>query len=557
MSLSRDDRDAVDTALVPVRILNEHVYCPRLAWLEWEAKAFVDNADTAVGRDAHRGVDEERGAVRPADNAVTDSKVATSLNLSSEKLGLISKLDKVEFEGQTAIPVETKKGRPKQGKIPVWEPEVAQLTAQVLLLRDHGYDVPRAEVFFAETKTRTTVDIAENATEWIAGLVAEIRENIASATPPPPLKDSSKCGRCSLVSICLPDETNLLKSGEGSAPRKLVAGDSPANPLYVTTPGAFLRKKSGRLILERDGEQLGSRRLIDISHLAVFGNVTVGSAAMRACLEDDIPVLWFSHGGWFSGYSIPNGGSWVARRKRQYAVAEDRDLANSLATAFVGGKIRNQRTLLRRLGSTEAGSTLDQLKSLAAEADRCDRTASLLGIEGTAARLYFQSFSSMLNSGDSEFEFTNRNRRPARDPVNAMLSFSYALLVRDTTVAAIAAGLDPQVGLLHQPHFGRPSLALDLAEEFRPLIADSAVVMALNNGEVRKGHFVRRANAVSLTRLGRATLINAYERRVAVKLTHPLFGYKTTYRRAMELQARQLAGALEGDLDRYRPITTR
>ncbi len=159
VSLSRDDRDAVDTALVPVRILNEHVYCPRLAWLEWEAKAFVDNADTAVGRDAHRGVDEERGAVRPADNAVTDSKVATSLNLSSEKLGLISKLDKVEFEGQTAIPVETKKGRPKQGKIPVWEPEVAQLTAQVLLLRDHGYDVPRAEVFFAETKTRTTVDM--------------------------------------------------------------------------------------------------------------------------------------------------------------------------------------------------------------------------------------------------------------------------------------------------------------------------------------------------------------------------------------------------------------
>lgn len=557
MTFDRDDRESVDTALIPARILNEHVYCPRLAWLEWEAKAFVENADTAEGSDTHRRVDKERGALPSAAGSTSSETVATSVNLSSARLGLIAKLDKVELGDGQAIPVETKKGKPKEGKIPVWEPELAQLTAQALLLRDQGYEVPRAEVFFAETRTRKEIEIPGNAEEWISGLVAEIRANASQPTPPPPLIDSPKCGRCSLVTVCLPDETNLLRAGEGTTPRRLIAADSPAKPLYVTTPGAFLRKKSKRLILEHDGEELGTRRMIDISHIAVFGNVTVGAAVMRACLDEDIPILWLTHGGWFSGYSIPHGGSWVARRQLQYAVAAAPDRAVPFAAAFVSGKIRNQRTLLRRLSSADTDPTLDQLKSLVAQADDCEQVATLLGIEGAAARLYFQSLPSMLNAVKDDFDFNGRNRRPPRDPVNAMLSFTYALLLRDTTVAAIAAGLDPQVGLLHQPHFGRPSLALDLAEEFRPLIADSAVIMAINNGEVREGHFVRRADAVSLNKGGRTAMIKAYERRVAVKLTHPLFGYKTTYRRAMELQARQLASALEGDLDRYRPVVTR
>ncbi len=138
-----------------------------------------------------------------------------------------------------------------------------------------------------------------------------------------------------------------------------------------------------------------------------------------------------------------------------------------------------------------------------------------------------------------------------------MLSFAYALLVRDTTVAALAAGLDPQIGLLHQPHFGRPSLALDLAEELRPLVADSTVIMAINNGEIQEHHIVRRNGAVALTDTGRKKLIRAYERRVSVTLKHPLYGYEVTYRRAMELQARQLAAVLEGQLDEYHPLTTR
>lgn len=547
-----------EAPLVPARIVNEHVYCPRLAWLEWEARAFVDNLETAEGTDAHRRVDLVRGQLGDPD-APGDARAITALALGSERLGVTAKLDRVELRDGVAIPVETKRGRPRaRGAQPVWDPELAQITVQVLLLREAGYEVPHAEVYFTESRTRHDVSIPADAEDWIARLVSEIRVGAAARTPPAPLVDSPKCPSCSLVGVCLPDETNRLRGAEpaGAAPRRLVARDDPRTPLYVMTPGATVRKTSGRLELVKDRETLASRRLLDIAHLAVFGNVTVSSAAMRACLEQDTPVLWFSSGGWFTGAAVPHGGSWVARRIAQVGLAGEA-AAIALARRFVSGKVRNQRTLLRRLGDESAKAVLPSLASLANDAERALDAATLLGIEGTAARLYFRHFGGLLTSYGDEFAIAGRNRRPPTDPVNALLSFAYALLVRDATVACHAAGLDPQVGLLHRPRFGRPSLALDLAEEFRPLVGDSTVVTAINNGEMRAHDFVRRGGAVALTDAGRRRVIAAYERRVRVMLAHPVFGYRVSYRRAIELQARQLAAVIDGQLAEYVPLTTR
>jgi CRISPR-associated protein Cas1 len=182
---------------------------------------------------------------------------------------------------------------------------------------------------------------------------------------------------------------------------------------------------------------------------------------------------------------------------------------------------------------------------------------SLLGVEGTAARIYFSRFGSVLHGDAEGFDFESRNRRPARDPVNAVLSFVYALLLRDVVIALHAAGLDPYVGLLHQPRFGRPSLALDLMEELRPLIGDSTVMLVINNGELRRSDVVRRAGAVALTAAGRRRVIEAYERRMRTHITHPTFGYRAGYRRVIEIQARMLASVIAGDVDAYRPLTTR
>ena len=186
---------------------------------------------------------------------------------------------------------------------------------------------------------------------------------------------------------------------------------------------------------------------------------------------------------------------------------------------------------------------------------------TLLGIEGSAAARYFGNFSNLIkNTGEEEgftFDFKTRTRRPPTDPVNAMLSYAYALLVRTWVVTLSAVGLDPYLGFYHQPRYGRPALALDLMEPFRPLIADSTVIQAINNGEVRPTDFVQAGGSVNLTNDGRKRFIGTFERRMALEITHPLFGYRVSYRRLLELQARLLARHLLGELPEYPNFTPR
>lgn len=544
--------------LVPARMLNEHVYCRRLAYLEWVDARFTDNQDTVEGRFAHRRVDKARGAPPgPGDGEGEERPASTSVWLASDTLGLSAKVDLLESRGGTVTPVEYKHGRPRSAEEPLWEPERIQLCAQVLLLRASGYRVDEAEVYFEGSRSRHRVPVDDDLIRATTEAVAQLRADAALSEPPPPLVDSPKCPRCSLVGLCLPDEVSQLGGVRSPPARRLVARDNPAQPLYLTEQGATLTKRGARLALLHEGSEIASRRLLDVSHIGVFGNASVRSAALRACFEAGVPVLWFSYGGWFAGFAGPLTGGSVELRARQHRAAALG--APKLAAAFVAGKIRNCRTLLRRHGGEAVRPLLDQLTGLAAQAEEERQLGVLLGLEGTAARLYFGNFAGLLAQERSLgiFNFEGRNRRPPLDPINALLSFAYAMLIKDTTVALVAAGLDPYVGVYHRPRFGRPALALDLAEEFRPLIADSAVLRAINNGEVAARDFIHRAGAVSLTPAGRKRMIASYERRMTDELLHPVFEYRASYRRTLEIQARMLAATLVGDVDEYRSLTTR
>lgn len=493
--------------LLPARILNEHVYCPRLAYLEWSDRRFEESADTAEGSFVHRRVHQERGVPPERGEPGEDAPAATAITLSSEELGLIAKIDVLEPRGDAVVPIEYKRGAPRTGPYPLWEPEAVQLCAQVLLLREAGYRVDEAEVYFAAARSRRRIAISAALVERTIRSIRELRANAARQMPPAPLVDSPKCPRCSLIGICLPDEVNALRLGGSGRPRRLVAADKPAGPLHANEQGTQLSKRGRRVVqLSGDGEQLASARLIDVSHIAVFGNVNVGSALLRACFETGIPVLWFTYGGWLRGYAAGPGPGNVQARIRQHRAAQIGE--PWLPSAFVAGKIANCRTLIRRHAKGDLQRPLAQLAALAKQAQNARSAESLLGIEGTAARIYFGRFGDLLRPpGESlSFAFDKRNRRPPRDPVNSLLSFAYALLLKDVTAAAIAAGLEPDVGFFHRPRFGRPALALDLAEEFRPLIADSTVLTAVNNGEVRAGDFIARAGGVSLTQAGRRRL---------------------------------------------------
>jgi CRISP-associated protein Cas1 len=299
--------------------------------------------------------------------------------------------------------------------------------------------------------------------------------------------------------------------------------------------------------------------MLDVSQLAVFGRAQISTQALQECFARGVPVLWLSAGGWLHGYAQGPPSKYVDLRRRQTAVhAQGGD---GLAQHMIAGKIMNCRTLLRRNGRGDLTRTVESLKKLADQARETDNFATLLGIEGTAARLYFGSFPAMIGDAASEFaaEFSmlGRNRRPPRDPVNALLSFCYSMLTKDLVAVTLGVGLDPYLGIYHRSRYGRPSLALDLAEEFRPLIADSVTLGLFNNGEIARSDFTRRAGGVALTPDGRRTVLRAYERRLSTEIKHPVFGYRISYRRVLDVQARLLAAYLVGEVPEYTPMITR
>lgn len=544
--------------LVPARMVNEFAYCPRLFHLEWVQSRWADNLDTVEGRWHHRSVDDEAGAAPlPGEG---EFRVARSLSLSSPTLGLVAKVDLAEAgEGGRVVPVETKRGRPAPTPERVWEPERVQLCVQGLLLREAGYQVDFGEVFFAETRERVRVDFDRALVAHTLELVAELRQVATDDQAPSPLVDSHKCPRCSLVGICLPDELNTLAVRSARPPRRLVTRDPDARPLYVSEQGAYVGKKGGRVEVRLDGTTVASARAIDVSQVCVYGNVQVGTQALRELFARDVPVLWFSYGGWFQGMAHGLPAKNVDLRTRQVVTATRR--SGDIARQMVEGKVRNARTMLRRNSRERPAATLDQLRLLAEQAAATTSPASLLGVEGTAARIYFRHFATMVRPGcalpGGTFDFDGRNRRPPRDAVNCLLSFAYSLLVKDLTVVLTAIGFDPYLGFYHRPRFGRPALALDLAEEFRPIVADSVVIGAINNGEVSPSSFVTRAGGVALTKAGRRAVIAAYERRLDQHARHPIFGYQVSYRRLYDLQARLLAAHVLGEVPEYIPFTTR
>jgi len=554
--------------LIPARMVNEYTYCPRLAYLEWVSAEWESNAYTLEGSMQHRRVDTPTGAPgAPGDQDDTSDDVpksatastTTSLTLASPTLGVIAKMDRVEINGRCAVPVDHKHGNPPNTHMSVWETDRVQICVQALILRDNGYTCDRGVVYYTGTKERVDVAITEELVALTVAQIEGLRNLAARKVPPPPLVDSPKCPGCSLVGICLPDETTLLSSGSNRSlgeVRRLVPARDDRVPVYIQEQGASVSKRGDVLIIQSPANPTQEVRLMDISHLCLMGNVQISTQALRELCARSIPVCFHSYGGWFYGILQSMVHKNAGLRIDQHSCAADEARSLFLARAFVTGKIRNCRTLLRRGYSECPKEVLAEFGRLAAHASRARSVESLLGIEGAAAKLYFSQFSNLIKAGLG-FDFRARNRRPPTDPINALLSFVYALLVKELTVTALAVGYDPYIGFYHRPRYGRPALALDLMEEFRPLICDSAVITAVNKGEIKASDFIERAGAVSLTPRGRRQAIAAYERRVDTLVTHPVFGYSISYRRVFTVQARMLARYLSGEVSAYGPFCTR
>jgi CRISPR-associated protein Cas1 len=341
--------------------------------------------------------------------------------------------------------------------------------------------------------------------------------------------------------------------------RRLVPARDDCLPLHVQAQGGRIGVVGEELeVVTR--EEKTRARLQNTSAVSVYGSVQVSTQAMRALLENDIPLAFFSHGGFFYGYLSGLGTKNIELRMAQHSRLQDTSFCLGVARGLVASKIRNCRTLLRRNAENLEAATLGELEILAKKAEAAEAMDSLLGFEGTAARVYFAAFTQMLKT-DSKmaetFDAEGRNRRPPKDPINALLSFTYAILTKEFTLALAKAGLEPLLGVYHRPRFGRPALALDLMEEFRPLLADSTVINVLNTGMIDENDFILRRDAASLSAMGRKKLLQAYERRMDQLVTHPTFDYRISYRRVLEVQARVFGRLLLGEASEYPAFRTR
>jgi CRISPR-associated protein Cas1 len=610
--------------MVPARMINEVLYCERLFYLEWVQGEFDDNWFTVDGRAVHKRPDKPGGQLPPKpeeekkrkrkkdepdddDDEVPVEIVepppyeARSVWLSSEKLGITAKIDIVEGDASgRVLPIEYKRGKAPDLPEGAYLPERAQICAQVLLLREHGYTCDEGAVYFAASKKRVPIPIDEDLIQITLEAAEKAKTLGVSGVLPPPLVDSPKCNGCSLVGICLPDETNLLRrlntnsdevdTDDEVVEEAVVSGiekdlsgalekdpwglaDSAANepeirrlhparddkmPLYVQSQGGRVGLSGERItVMTKDGTK--EARLGATSQVCLLGNVQVSTQAMKTLLDRAIPVAFFTTGGYYIGRATGYSSKNVELRIAQYGAARDKWFCAKFARGIVAAKIRNGRTMLRRNHEGVEGSVLFELEQLAKKSETAD-AESLLGIEGTAARVYFSAFAGMIKGAPEvkeTFDWAGRNRRPPKDPINALLSFAYALLSKEYALALEAVGLDPMLGYYHRPRFGRPALALDLMEEMRPIVADSTVISAINNGVVGPDDFIRAAGSVAIRPEARKRFIESYERRMDQLVTHPIFGYRLSYRRVLEVQARLLGRVLLGEIDKYPSFRTR
>lgn len=446
--------------LMPVRMLNEYAYCPRLFHLMHVEGRWEDNEYTEEGREVHRRVDRLDHVLpdpaQPTDDAAASDNegddpptVSRSVPLGSAELGITGKLDLVSTAGDEAVPVDTKRGHVPRTPERSWEPERVQVMAQGLLLREHGYRTDHGMLYFAGSRTRVTVPFTPELEALTRRIIDEARSAARRRTLPDPLDDSPKCNGCSLAGICLPDETLALRAvpaepeGAGhAAVRRLYPPRSEALPFYVQEQGATVGKRGEVLVVRKSDQELGTVRLKDVSQLVLCGNVFITAQTIHLLCEAGVSVVHVSRGHWFYGVTTGTTLRNAYDRAAQFRAAADPAQCLAAARAFVFAKGSNQRTLLGRNARPAPRNVLGAMSALLKKVEHASTLQELLGLEGAIAAHYYGSFGLLLRPRDLEadWDFEHRNRRPPRDPVNALLSFAYALLVRSAQRHCSAKG---------------------------------------------------------------------------------------------------------------------
>lgn len=568
-----------DEYLWPARNVAEYAYCPRLFYLMEVEGIFLPSVDTEEGHAVHRRVNSPSATPSEDTSEPDRPRVVRSLTSTSHRLGLTATMDLAEISGKVAVPVEYRKGRPIRKVLSptpddaedadnqslttaeAWPTDRIQVGLQAILLKEAGYEVTKAVLYYATEKIRLEITV-DDALEAEALSVLEAAKACAQGPRPMPLLNDARCPRCSLQPVCLPDEINLQRADtqtEGLTPRKIWPPRDDGIHIVAQMNGAKIGIRGMTMkVSDKDGVTLKEVPLANIESLSLIGSVQISTQALHVLADRGIPVAYLSAGGRLVAMVDPVDSVSAEVRRAQVRKLDVPETCLELSRALITAKVMNQRTLLMRNNDALPKTVQIELANIVKQAVKAPSLEALRGYEGHAASLYFEHFAGMFKGPlAKEFDANGRQRRPPPDPINACISMAYSMLTHECVAALRLARLEPSIGAYHVSRPGRPALSLDLMEPFRPLVADSIAVSSFNRDELREGHFLRTSSGCAFTDPGRKAFFSAYSRRMDTVVTHPVFEYRLSYRRMLVLHARMIAAWLVGDIPLLAFLTTR
>lgn len=523
---------------IRVNALHALNYCPRLYYLEEVEQLYTQDASVFAGRRLHVELEKD------------EDGDWQQFVLESEKLGLRGKVDALRTrEGQT-IPYEHKRGRcyrDNNNKPQAWESDRIQVLAYALLIEvELGIIVPEGRVRYHADNVLVHVPLDDQGRQDVLNCIDRARKLRMSSERPPVTTNERLCTRCSLSPVCLPEETRLAQ-GQTEQVVRLFPEDDERQVIHVTEAGTRIGKSGDQFkITKRDGQvvSLPSRQ---VSQLVVHSFAQLSTQAIYFCAEQEVGVHFISGGGRYLGSLDTRQGS-IQRRIQQYKALTDPEQCLKLAKQLVECRGQSQRKFLMR-GQRNADEHREALEQTIAQMQKtlkgvstAQSTASLLGLEGNLAALYFGALPHLISDNVAlGMKFSGRNRRPPKDRFNALLSFGYSMLLKDVMNAILTVGLEPALGFYHQPRTQAPPLALDLMEIFRVPLVDMPVMASVNRNQWDvDADFNVQHDQVWLSDSGRRKFISLYERRKEEQWKHPVTQYSLTYRRLIELEVRLL-----------------
>lgn len=535
------------TEMLRVHSLHALAYCERLFYLEEVENMRVADERVYAGRRLHVELAREE-----------DEEEWLTFNLESERWGLTGRIDCVRRRDGMIVPYEHKRGRSArsfEGVAEAWPSDRLQVIAYALLVEEQtGREVIEGRVRYHADNVMVRVPIDETARADLVRAIARARALQSTVERPPVTTNERLCVRCSLAPVCLPEEARLAEQLAEPMPvqiertnLRLFPADDDRRTLHVITQGARVGRKGDRFEITARDEPVQLHPVREIGQVVLHGFAQITTQALRLCAEQEIGVHWLTGGGRYMGAWSAGMGS-VQRRIRQYRALTEPELCLQLARRLAEARARGQLGFLLRASreagraSAEVRDAIVGIRKLLSPLTRAACIDSLRGYEGSIGAYYFGALPHLVvpEAGEA-MRPQGRNRRPPKDRCNALLSYGYALLLKDVTNAILTVGLDPCLGFFHQPRSQAHPLALDLMELFRVPLVDLPVIASINRRQWDEDDdFQIAGQQVWLSEAGRKKFISIYERRKEDQWKHPVIGHSLSYSRLMELEVRLL-----------------